>query len=73
MAKLTVPIIVKWDDIEEDLAKCNIVKVVRCKDCKFSMSGIDKYNERYILCQLHERSYGTTDDGFCAWAERKEE
>lgn len=49
------------------------VPVIRCKDCKFSMSGIDKYNERYILCQLHERSYGVIDDGFCSWAERKEE
>ena len=49
------------------------VPVIRCKDCKFSMSGIDKYNERYILCQLHERSYGVIDDGFCNWAERKEE
>lgn len=49
------------------------VPVIRCKDCKFSMSGIDKYNERYILCQLHERSYGVIDDGFCKWAERKEE
>ena len=44
--------------------------LIRCKDCKFSMSGIDKYNERYILCQLHERSYGVIDDGFCSWAER---
>ena len=49
------------------------VPVIRCKDCKLSMSGIDKYNERYILCQLHERSYGVIDDGFCNWAERKEE
>lgn len=49
------------------------VPVIRCKDCKFSMSGIDKYNERYILCQLHERSYGVIDDGFCMWAERKSE
>jgi len=48
-------------------------EIIRCKDCKFSMSGIDKYNERYILCQLHERSYGAIDDGFCSWAERKEE
>lgn len=48
-------------------------ELIRCKDCKFSMSGIDKYNERYILCQLHERSYGVIDDGFCKWAERKEE
>lgn len=47
--------------------------LIRCKDCKFSMNGIDKYNERYILCQLHERSYGVTTDGFCKWAERKEE
>ena len=47
--------------------------LVRCKDCKFSMGGIDKNSERYILCQLHERSYGVTDDGFCKWAERKEE
>lgn len=48
-------------------------ELIRCKDCKFSMSGIDKYNERYILCQLHERSYGVIDDGFCYWAERREE
>ena len=47
-------------------------ELIRCKDCKFSMSGIDKYNERYILCQLHERSYGVIDDGFCSWAERKD-
>ena len=57
----------------EELAPIDAVQVVRCKDCKFSMSGIDKYNERYILCQLHERSYGVIDDGFCNWAERKEE
>ena len=57
----------------EELAPIDAVQVVRCKDCKFSMSGIDKYNERYILCQLHERSYGVIDDGFCNWAEREEE
>lgn len=54
-----------------DTPTVDAVPVIRCKDCKFSMSGIDKYNERYILCQLHERSYGVIDDGFCAWAERK--
>ena len=48
-------------------------ELIRCKDCKFSMSGIDKHEERYILCQLHERSYRVTDDGFCSWAEREEE
>ena len=61
------------EKILEALPTVDAVPVIRCKDCKFSMSGIDKYNERYILCQLHERSYGVIDDGFCNWAERKEE
>ena len=60
------------EKILEALPTVDAVPVMRCKDCKFSMSGIDKYNERYILCQLHERSYGVIDDGFCNWAERKE-
>lgn len=60
-------------NIVQNAPTVDAVPVIRCKDCKFSMSGIDKYNERYILCQLHERSYGVIDDGFCMWAERKEE
>lgn len=49
------------------------VPVIRCKDCNHSLSGIDKYNRQYILCTRHENSYGVKENGFCAWAERKEE
>lgn len=63
----------RFEEAIRDAPTVDAVPVIRCKDCKFSMSGIDKYNERYILCQLHERSYGVIDDGFCMWAERKEE
>lgn len=48
-------------------------KVIRCKDCNHSLSGIDKYNRQYILCTRHENSYGVKENGFCAWAERKSE
>ena len=73
MAKATIPVLIDWNSIKDYMAQNDVIQVIRCKDCKFSMSGIDKYNERYILCQLHERSYGVIDDGFCSWAERKEE
>ena len=34
-AKLTVPILVDWNDIEAYMAQHDIVEVVRCKDCKW--------------------------------------
>ena len=69
-------LVVTLENLTDAIVKKELLQncvITRCKDCKLSMSGIDKYNEQYILCQLHERSYGVTDDGFCNWAEREEE
>ena len=60
MAQLELPIRIEWDDIEEDLAKGNIVKVIRCKDCTHKED-----------CQWYY--YSDDDYGYCKWAERKEE
>ena len=71
MAKLTVPIIVKWDDIEEDLAKGNIVKVIRCKDCKYYLKSdeeCDLIQSRLLLFMEDKR---WTEDSFCSWAKRR--
>ena len=65
-AKLTVPILLEWKDIEAYMAQHDIVEVVRCKDCKHFMPLTE-----YSLCVAHGSDAVDADD-FCSWAERKE-
>lgn len=37
-AKLKVPILLEWKDIEAYMGQYDIVEVVRCKDCKHNPS-----------------------------------
>lgn len=67
---LEVPVRIEWDDIEEDLAKGNIVKVVRCCDCKHFKYFEDQFVQM-THCDVHDRSPDYTD--YCSWAEREEE
>lgn len=52
MAKLTVPIVIDWDDIKDHLEQHDIVKIVRCKKCM--MKRICRYKT------------GLGDNGFCS-------
>ncbi len=47
-------------------------EVIRCKDCKWRnvYQFSPKYDER-DYCDKHEKTVGA--DGFCSWAERREE
>lgn len=69
MAELSIPIVVDWNDIEDHLVKFDIVKVVRCKDCKF-------YKQLDDTCPyLGEDGYYKElpgKDDFCSRGERKE-
>ena len=48
-----------------------LVEVVRCKDCKWSISFGD-LEDRWIQCRnLHGRPL-FRDDGFCSYGERRE-
>lgn len=53
--------------VQQILARLGYVKVVRCRDCRYSMSYWESDYCDYF-------SHVTNDpDGFCAWGERKEE
>jgi hypothetical protein len=43
-------------------------ELVRCKDCKYAYKGIKSYT-----CQRVFKPFTIEEDGFCSWAERKEE
>ena len=34
-SKLTVPILLNWNDIQSHMEQHDVVEVVRCKDCKY--------------------------------------
>lgn len=75
MAQMHVPILVDWDDIKDYMAKSDIVKVVRCKDCKHF-----EYNHPYIIqgipilghevCNAWGDGCKTDENGYCFMAER---
>ena len=64
-SKLTVPILLEWSDIESYMGQHDIVKVVRCKDCKHWQKEL--FGSRW--CKGIERIDG---DWFCADGERNE-
>ena len=49
----------------------DVVKVVRCRDCKHQIErGYAQY--RYKWCEVLRRINGMGDDGFCNYGERKD-
>lgn len=64
-AKLTVPLLLEWKDIEAYMAQHDIVQVIRCRDCKW-FEGIAEYGNCFNL----EIRAGVND--YCSFAERKE-
>ena len=54
----------------DDAPTADAVEVVRCKDCKF----FRRYGFRleYADCIKFDY-YDTTEDGYCAWGERRED
>ena len=76
MAELCVPILVDWNDIKDHLAKSDIVEVVRCKDCKYSVfeqwvDALDIYTCNRTSLTRACGDCSPTD--FCSWGERKSE
>lgn len=50
----------------------DVVKVVRCKDCKYFDSGTDEDGKLFFKC-LGWVYGGTSEDDFCSHGERKDE
>ena len=65
MAKLTVPILVNWNDIKDHMAKSDIVEVVRCKYCKHK----EREQPGMVYCPMMVGSW-VADDHFCKYGER---
>ena len=75
---LTVPILLKWKDVEAYMNQHDIVEVVRCKDCKhFEHNHWEKVNGvplivAHEICKRWGDGCKTSEDGFCFIGERKE-
>ena len=76
MARLTVPIVVNLDEIKEYLENNDIVEVVRCKDCKYSIENVHSTSPNYkYFCEktsAHSHIDYHSENWFCADGERKE-
>lgn len=80
MAKISIPILVDWEEIKNYLAQNDIVEVVRCKDCKHRYT--DDCPMRFVeWVEWDDDGYmeyddivtdNTVDDGYCNFAEREE-
>lgn len=55
-------------DLGTDGAYYNYPELIRCKDCRYSYEGCTKY-----VCERTFHEFTVEPDGYCAWAERKEE
>lgn len=73
-AKSTVPTLharfvtrFEWEDDEAYMAQHDIVKVVRCKDCKHK----EREQPGMVYCPMMVGSW-VDDDHFCKWGERGE-
>ena len=71
MAKMSVPILVDAESIRDYLAKADIVEVIRCKDCKYS---VDEYNDGECYCDYEKDLRYIKDwDHYCSRAERRKD
>lgn len=56
--------------------KCNLVEVVRCRDCEYVDNWmIDREGERWYNCCMHddELNYSFKGDDFCSWGKRRKD
>ena len=64
-------IVEKSDEVAERIVKYSSFykgEIIRCKDCKYSFQGWHN-----LLCERPFHEFEIKPDGFCAWAERREE
>lgn len=60
--------------IEDGEELAELVKVVRCKDCRHSrVYQTDSKGTMQTYCVAFIMSRTVTDDDFCSWGERREE
>ena len=70
-AKLAVPILLEWKDIEAYMAQHDIVEVVRCKDCKhYQFADNRAFGMPVKMCEWFGFE-DVDDDDFCSRAERR--
>lgn len=63
--KVTIQTLIAWNSIKDYMAKNDVIQVIRCKDCK---KFVKEEDQTYCIDM-----FGQCDEnGFCAWAERKE-
>ena len=67
-AKLKVPILLEWGDIEAYMGQQDIVKVVRCLDCKHH----EDEEPGMVYCPNQVGGW-VSEDFFCADGERRED
>lgn len=63
-------------NIDAAMALCDGVhgEIVRCKDCTYSLNHMYNNGPEYLTCSYFDSEYAEVEpDGFCAWAERKEQ
>lgn len=68
MAKLTVPIVIDWDDIKNYVEQHDIVEIVRCKYCKH----FGYYKTSFTASFTNAEIPGCFKDGINRWREVKE-
>ena len=67
-AKLTVPILLEWKDIEAYMGQYDIVEVVRCKDCKHH----EDESPGMVYCPAQVGGW-VSEDFFCADGRRNDD
>lgn len=59
-------------DCKRYYSKKDLVAVVRCKDCKYAMTGIAyPYDKIYLCSAMTNPNYRQADD-YCSYGEKKE-
>lgn len=70
----TVKRIMEVDDsIPNAATVCDMVEVVRCKDCAFARMVIVNDKPEYYCEVYYGQMYNMPSDGYCSWGIRKEQ
>ncbi len=70
MARISIPIVVDWEEIKNYLAQNDVVEVVRCKDCKnWETTWANDFLPNYHYCPMVDGM--RKEDWYCADAERR--
>ena len=69
-----VRVINKGTGVEvEDASDTDVVEVVRCKDCKYYLNSYEKCELVDTRLHFYETDKVWTENGFCAWGDKKNE